>query len=193
MANLLRLVACLFFLLSLNAKAFVVNGCSIEPSTACIDADLSWANLSYADLNQADLNQADLNHASLTYADLSWANLSYTDLHRSYLSYANLSYANLYGADLTEANLSYANLSYADLSGAYLSLAQRYDPVLDNDFVYAAAFLNGAIYNDQTKLPTGFDPIAEGMIFVSEVPLPAGIYLFLSGLAGLGLMRGRNG
>ena len=27
---------------------------------------------------------------------------------------------------------------------------------------------------------------------VSEVPLPAGIYLFLSGLVGLGLMRGRN-
>ena len=27
---------------------------------------------------------------------------------------------------------------------------------------------------------------------LSEVPLPAGIYLFLSGLVGLGLMRGRN-
>ena len=27
----------------------------------------------------------------------------------------------------------------------------------------------------------------------SPVPLPAGIYLFLSGLVGLGLMRGRNG
>ena len=27
----------------------------------------------------------------------------------------------------------------------------------------------------------------------SAVPLPAGIYLFLSGLVGLGLMRGRNG
>ena len=27
---------------------------------------------------------------------------------------------------------------------------------------------------------------------ISEVPLPAGIYLFLSGLVGLGLMRGRN-
>ena len=30
-------------------------------------------------------------------------------------------------------------------------------------------------------------------VSVSEVPLPAGIYLFLSGLVGLGLMRGRNG
>jgi hypothetical protein len=28
---------------------------------------------------------------------------------------------------------------------------------------------------------------------LAAVPLPAGIYLFLSGLVGLGLMRGRNG
>jgi len=31
------------------------------------------------------------------------------------------------------------------------------------------------------------------MYSMSPVPLPAGIYLFLSGLVGLGLMRGRNG
>ena len=33
----------------------------------------------------------------------------------------------------------------------------------------------------------------EANILASPVPLPAGIYLFLSGLVGLGLMRGRNG
>ena len=31
------------------------------------------------------------------------------------------------------------------------------------------------------------------MYSMSPIPLPAGIYLFLSGLVGLGLMRGRNG
>ena len=31
-----------------------------------------------------------------------------------------------------------------------------------------------------------------GMVYAAPVPLPAGIYLFLSGLVGLGLMRGRN-
>ena len=31
-----------------------------------------------------------------------------------------------------------------------------------------------------------------GVALASPVPLPAGIYLFLSGLVGLGLMRGRN-
>jgi len=35
-------------------------------------------------------------------------------------------------------------------------------------------------------------PVHDGDIGVSAVPLPAGIYLFLSGLVGLGLMRGRN-
>jgi hypothetical protein len=39
---------------------------------------------------------------------------------------------------------------------------------------------NSAIYYDNLNFT------------VSEVPLPAGIYLFLSGLVGLGLMRGRN-
>ena len=36
-------------------------------------------------------------------------------------------------------------------------------------------------------------PVHDGDIGASAVPLPAGIYLFLSGLVGLGLMRGRNG
>ena len=45
---------------------------------------------------------------------------------------------------------------------------------------------------------TNFNGASEANDFVigietSEVPLPAGIYLFLSGLVGLGLMRGRNG
>ena len=35
--------------------------------------------------------------------------------------------------------------------------------------------------------------VHDGDIGASPVPLPAGIYLFLSGLVGLGLLRGRNG
>ena len=35
--------------------------------------------------------------------------------------------------------------------------------------------------------------VHDGDIGFAPVPLPAGIYLFLSGLVGLGLMRGRNG
>ena len=36
-------------------------------------------------------------------------------------------------------------------------------------------------------------PVHDGDIGLAPVPLPAGIYLFLSGLVGLGLLRGRNG
>ena len=152
MANLLRLVACLFVLLSFNAKALVINGCIVEPYTSCNHADLSNANLSYA-------------------------NLSYADL-----TFANLSNANLSGAKLIDTDLSSAQLIGADLSNADL-LAARLDH----------ANLTGAFYNHQTYFDPYIDPIAEGMIFVSEVPLPAGIYLFLSGIVGLGLMRVRNG
>ena len=42
----------------------------------------------------------------------------------------------------------------------------------------------GKIYGDVTSVYVGLSP--------SPVPLPAGIYLFLSGLVGLGLMRGRS-
>ena len=71
MTYLLRLVACLFVLLSFNAKALVVNGCTIEAGTSCVSADLSYANLTFADLTNANLSAADL-----TYADLYNANLS---------------------------------------------------------------------------------------------------------------------
>jgi uncharacterized protein YjbI with pentapeptide repeats len=60
---------------------------------------------------------------------------------------ANLRDANLRGADLNEANLRGAYLS-----GAYLSIA----------------ILEGAAYNKETVWPTGFDPEAEGAVFVDE-------------------------
>ena len=168
MANLLRLSACLFVLLSFNAKALVVNGslvvngCTIEPYTDCSGAGLSFLTLLDANLTNATLSEADLTGTYLTGA---------------YLHYADLSYANLYYADLYGAGLHFANLSGANLHGANLTNANLY-----------GADLYGALYNDQTVLD--FDSVAAGMTFV---PLPAGIYLFLSGLVGLGLMRGRNG
>ena len=54
---------------------------------------------------------------------------------------ANLSKAHLVGADLRGANLSKANLVHADLSGADL----------------ADANLSGAVWNDETVFPEGFE------------------------------------
>ena len=57
MTYLLRLVACLFVLLSFNAKAtLVINGCTIEANTSYIGANLTDANLLFADLSDALYN-----------------------------------------------------------------------------------------------------------------------------------------
>ena len=102
------------------------------------------------------------------------------------MSGANFSGGNLYGANLSSANLYDANLSYAHLFNAELNNADLTNAIL------SGAELTDAFYNDQTIFPTGFDPIAAGMINASPVPLPAGIYLFLSGLVGLSAVRIRR-
>ncbi|MDB2410684.1 VPLPA-CTERM sorting domain-containing protein [Pseudomonadales bacterium] len=171
MTYLLRLAACLLVLLSFNAKALVVNGCTIEPYAACPGGDLSFADLANADLSNANLTYVYLHDANLSGANLSGANFSGGNLYG-----ANLSSANLYGSDLSYAHLFNAELNSADLTNAILSGAE----------------LTDAFYNDQTIFPSGFDPIAAGMINASPVPLPAGIYLFLSGLVGLSAVRIRR-
>ncbi len=84
-----------------------------------------------------------LRNASLHGADLSHGNLS-----KAFLRAADLSTANLSHADLWDANLRDANLRGADLSGTNLG----------------AANLRGAIFDQSTKWPDGFDPIAAGAI-----------------------------
>ena len=163
MTYLLRLVACLFFLLSFNAKALVINGCTIETGAQCPHADLVSSGLQYADLSDSDLSNSDMR-------------------------FANLYGANLNNANLIGANLSNANFWNAELINSDISLANLRDTIKWNTAIYT-----GAIYSESTIFPSGMNPETYGMIFVSEVPLPAGIYLFLSGLVGLGLMRGRNG
>ena len=163
MTYLLRLVACLFFLLSFNAKALVINGCTIETGAQCPHADLVSSGLQFADLSDSDLSNSDMR-------------------------FANLYGANLNNANLIGANLSNANFWNAELINSDISLANLRDTIKWNTAIYT-----GAIYSESTIFPSGMNPETYGMIFVSEVPLPAGIYLFLSGLVGLGLMRGRNG
>ena len=56
--------------------------------------------------------------------------------------YSNLHKARLQGADLRAANLSNASLFRADLQGA--------------------------IYNNYTQFPDGFDPVAAGAVLVKD-------------------------
>jgi len=69
------------------------------------------------------------------------------DLAGADLSGADLRGANMFGADLFNADLSSADLRGADLSWVRLT---------------------GARYNEHTQFPEGFDPVARGMVGVSE-------------------------
>ena len=124
MANLLRLVACLFVLLSFNAKALVINGCTIEANTSCIGADLSGADLSNAYLSGANLTGADLSDANLSGAyldgaDLTGADLSYISANSNMGAFTSI---NLSGANLTNANLFYAYFPNSNLETGVMKL-----------------------------------------------------------------------
>ena len=111
---------------------------------------------------------------------------SYADLSGAILFQNNMIGADFSYADLTGAEIIYTVIGNANFTGANLSDAFFHD-VYGSDYI-----LNGAIYNEGTTLPNGIIPQRLGMIFVSEVPLPAGIYLFLSGLVGLGVLKNKK-
>lgn len=97
-----------------------------------------------------------LSFGRLRGAELSGARLPFADLQGADLSGARLRYANLRGADLRDAllrgaDLTVAYLGHADLTGADLRAAN-----LDG-----AVFM-GAVYDDRTLWPGGFDAGACG-------------------------------
>ncbi|HEY9825841.1 MAG TPA: pentapeptide repeat-containing protein [Stenomitos sp.] len=95
---------------------------------------LSGANLVWFDLRGIDLRGADLSYAKLSGANLSEANLS---------SKTNLAFADLSRADLSNSNLKETNLEGANLEGVQL---------------------NGALYDERTKFPFGFNPLNAGAV-----------------------------
>lgn len=103
------------------------------------NTDLSGVDLSGLDLREADFRGADLYGTQFMDSLLCQANFS---------EGTNLGYAKLNGADLSGANLSSANLEGSSLERA---IAQ------------------GAIYDQKTVFPVGFDIVAAGGIAVQEL------------------------
>lgn len=126
------------------AEAAVLDACSEIDAIASAEAD---------DFLRAFLQGAQLRGALLGGADLFDADLAGADLRGADLGQANLSSANLSNADLTGANLVGADLSEADLRGADLS-----------DANLIGADLRGALYNQHTMFPAGFEPHAAGAV-----------------------------
>lgn len=105
-------------------------------------AELANANFMAADLRSADLSAANLRAAELTRADLRGANLVSANLEG-----ANLRFCSLDGAQLQGCNLRWSQICGASLVGANLH----------------GADLRGAVADDTTRWPEGFDHRAAGV------------------------------
>jgi uncharacterized protein YjbI with pentapeptide repeats len=130
------------------------NFCSLFPFRS---------NLNGVILTRANLENANLENTDLRGANLSGANLNGTNLRNVLLDHANLS-----GADLTNACLDGACLKYVildDLRGAKLIGANLIGADLTK------ADLRGAIYNNETKFPEGFNPKTSKMIHEADIKI----------------------
>ena len=116
-----------------------------------VEANLRGANLMRAPLSSANLNAADLSEADLRKANLCSAILMSTDLRG----------ADLRGADLRGALLYVTYLQETQLQGADLRATG-----LDNYAIKRVAWLDNARFDEHTKWPEGFDPVAAGAVLV---------------------------
>lgn len=117
------------------------------------------ARLRYAHLAEADLHFADLTGAVLRGADLTRADLTGTSLRQTVLVETTLHQADLRDAVLVEAMAEEADLRGTDLTRANLT---------DTDLT--GATLRGALADNDTVWPDGFDPAAAGVVSRSDAP-----------------------
>jgi uncharacterized protein YjbI with pentapeptide repeats len=114
---------------------------------------LTNADLSHADFRNTDLSQFNIEDADLSGSNLSGASLREARFTRSILAGSLLEGASLYWGDFAFADFSNAVLDGADLSRASLWMADL-----------SGASLLGAYYDANTTFPTGFNPVAAGMV-----------------------------
>ena len=114
-------------------------------------ADLFGVDLSVLDLAEANLRDADLRETILDGTVLAGADLYRADLRGT---------TRTAGTDLTGAYLASTRLEGADMSNAFLRREDHENPYLARTPL--PRFLEGAVYNDQTRWPRGFDPDAHG-------------------------------
>lgn len=130
--------------------------------TNLAEVDLHFANLDGAHLFGADLTKTDLSGVTFREAVLVDATLYQADLRDAvltgaYASNGDFRATDLSRADLRHAHLDHSRLNQADLRGANLTNADL-----------AHANLNGAVVDDDTVWPDGFEP--HGVVR-SELPL----------------------
>jgi len=142
------------------------------------NVELSYAHLEGAYLQVACLEGAHLQAAHLEGAHLQIARLGGAHLQAAHLEGAYLPFAHLEGADLEEAHLEGAVLDEAHLEGAHLKgthlegadlrEANLEGVYFDYDALRDKKLLDGALYDEKTIFPKGFNPEEYGMILVDE-------------------------
>ena len=174
----------------------VYSGTNLAPGVDIPNVNLSCAYLIEADLSGANLSGANFSDTHLEDADLSNANLSGIDLSTSTshfgtdLSEANLSNSNLTGANLYNTALESTNFSNAVLISANLQVYQGLMSATWTGAKYSIkAVDNAGNPSPDTLFPSGWDPVANGMI---AVPEPTTALLVGLGLIGLGVRRRGN-
>jgi len=121
--------------------------------TKLAGSNFNGANLDRTNLSRVNLGGANLESVHLLNADLRFSNLAGAWLRYSDLRGADLTGADLRGADLLKTNLGGANFSRADISGANLLMSNL-----------SGIKLRGAKYDNTTKWPPDFDPVAAGAV-----------------------------
>jgi uncharacterized protein YjbI with pentapeptide repeats len=111
-------------------------------------------NTSFA---EAQLRGADFSDVQMWDNNFAGADLTGAVMVKASLGQADFRGAVLSGADLTDAEIVYAKLGQADLRGAVLRGATLTG-------AYVTRNLAGAIYDDATVWPAGFDPVAAGAV-----------------------------
>jgi uncharacterized protein YjbI with pentapeptide repeats len=124
-----------------------------------MNADLRGANLYRAGLKMALFMETNLAGSHAIEADLEKAWFAGANLEGVNFSHARLSGAVFYKANLDEATFQGANLARTQLSGTDLRGARRLDE----------ASLFGAISNEATQFPDGFDAKAHGVLSLEEL------------------------
>ena len=179
-------------------------------------ADLTLASLDHADLNGAFLDYTDFTSADLSFANLSSARIYNTTFDGANLRNADLSYANsakggfsFINVDATNANLSHLNwwirggdnsnftnvdFTGSRLDGTYTNAIFVAADLRSTDYELLYADFAGATYStgslsNRTLFPTGFDPIARGMVLVPE---PGTLVLVGIGLVGMSAVSQRQ-
>ena len=211
MSNLLRLVACLFVLLSFNAYSATITT-QVQKMSSVFGSftrigDSCETKPANCDPDTTDYSNDDLFYTfTATWDGTSILNVSVSDGSSALFTdgyhfdrYDSSGYYTGYSEDET-VSISITDEQIISFQGTDTSVDNMlmgggiFRSLYSTSWIYDGDQLIRYIYFEDTSLNESWEDILTyDIISPSAIPLPAGIYLFLSGLIGLGLMRGRNG